>query len=90
MKRTEFAYMKKYKTKTFCIVYKWGKYFVTELMRSENGATSVAINTARRSYKTILGAERYLLSLMSACDGATKPEILYGTEDFIKKGEYLT
>lgn len=88
MKRTEFAYLKRYKTKTFCIVYQWGRYFVTELMRNEKGTASIAINTTRRQYKTLSGAERYLLSLMSACDGATTPEILYDTEEFIKKGEY--
>lgn len=88
MKRTEFAYLKKYKTKTYCIVFQWGSYYVVELMRNDDGSKSVAINTARRKYKTVSGAERYLLSLMSACDGATKPEILYGTEEYIRKGEY--
>lgn len=88
MKRTEFAYLKRYKTKTYCVVFQWGSYYVVELMKNEDGSKSVAINTARRKYKTVSGAERYLLSLMSACDGATKPEILYGTEEYIRKGEY--
>lgn len=88
MKKTEFAYMKKYKTKTYCIVYQWGSYYVVELMRNENKTASVVINSARRKYKTLSGAERYLLSLSGVCDGATKPEILYGTEQFIREGSY--
>lgn len=88
MKRTEFAYMKRYKTKTYCIVYQWGNYYVVEMMRNEKGTACVMVNSAKRKYKSVMGAERYLLSLMSACDGATKPEILYGTEKFIQEGSY--
>lgn len=85
--KTEFAYMKKYKTKTYCIVYQWNKYYVTELLKNENGGVFI-VNAAGRMYKTLSGAERYLLSLSNVCDSATKPEILYGTEQFIREGSY--
>lgn len=88
MKRTEFAYIKKYKTKTYCIMYQWGSYYVVEMNRKEDGTACIAVNSAKRKYKTVSGAERYLLSLASACDGATKPEILYGSERFIQEGSY--
>lgn len=84
MKRTEFAYMKKYKTKTYCIMYQWGKYYVAEMAKKDTGTICIA----KRKYKTVSGAERYLLSLASACDGATKPELFYGTEKFIQEGTY--
>lgn len=84
MKKTEFAYMKKYKTKTYCIMYQLGKYVVAEMYKSGKGTLCIAL----RTYKTVSGAERYLLRVAGVCDGATRPEILYGTEKFIREGSY--
>ena len=85
MPKTEFAYIKRYKSKTYCIMYQLGRYAVAEMHKKDTGVLCVAL----RTYKTISGAERFLLSLSSVCDSATKPEILYGTEQFIKEGSYL-
>ena len=85
VKKSQFACMKKYKNKTFCLLYQFGKYHVAERVTTSKGSTLVI----KRSYKTIHGAERYLLNLTGVCDSVTKPEILYGTEEFIQRGEYL-
>ena len=85
MKKTEYAYLKRNTTKTYCIVFQLGKYSVVELYEKDGGRK---MWVALRTYKTVSGAERFLLSLTSVCDSVTKPETLYGTEQFIREGSY--
>jgi len=85
VKKTQFACMKKYKNKTYGILYQLGYYHVAEIVKTNKGVAFII----KRQYKTIHGAERYLLNLTGVCDSATKPEIIYGTEDYIRKGEHL-
>lgn len=78
----QYAYLKNQGAWSYCIVYKFGAFYVSQMVN--HGEKGVMI-TFIRKYKTVSGAERYLLN---KCGDDTTKEILYGTEAFIKKGEY--
>ena len=80
MKDRKYAYLKRIGNDTFCIMFSLGAYYVSRLAKSERGTIAYTM----RKYKTLSGAERYLLHNLT---GDIK-EILYETEAYIKKGEY--
>lgn len=90
--KKEYAYMVKVKGidgRARGIMYHLGTYNVGIFGISERGLAFRAL----RTYKTISGAERYLLQDFSSVE-KTDPEamsaveILRGTEQFIKEGAY--
>ena len=87
----QYAYMKEYDKETYCIMFLMGKYWVGIVNRNDKGNMMFV---PMRGYKTISGAERYLLTKITkptVVDSNGKfhaPEIKYATEAYIKKGEY--
>lgn len=91
----QYAYYKEYDNKQggeiYCIMYLLGKYQVGRVKREDNGNMMFV---ALRTYKTISGAEKYLLTKITRptmVDGNGKfhaPIIKYATEAYIKKGEH--
>lgn len=79
----QYAYMINYPEGKMCIVYHLGKYYVAFIAKSSKGVIMRFI----RQYKTLRGAENYLLKDYSY-SGRNAPEIEYATEAYIKKGEY--
>lgn len=78
----KYAYIKIFKDSSYCIMYSWGAYYVGRMCkRGERG-----IAYTLRRYKTVSGAERYLLNKITVDD--EEPVIHYGTEEYIKKGEF--
>ena len=85
----ERIYMKKFKSGyTFCITYNLGFYYVGRICNRSNG--SVLIYYIRK-YKTLSGAERFLLTKITygRDKDDTEFEIFSGTEKFIKEGSFL-
>lgn len=80
-----YAYKKVYdygdKQETYCIMFQWNAYYVARMAKSEKGTMCYTL----RRYKTLSGAEKYLLEKVS---GGVAPLISYEREAFIKKGDY--
>ena len=84
MNKREYAYMVKYDAGvSVCIMYSLGAYYVARLI--DKGTSLMALPLGNRKYKTISGAERYMLNGISKDQEYT---VLYGTETFIKEGSY--
>lgn len=64
-----------------CIMYRFGKFHVVNIQKTANGLTTALV--VERSYKTVRGAECYLLKHYGASG-----EVLYDTESFIRDGSY--
>lgn len=79
-KEREYAYMVGDK---MGIMYHLGKYCVVSVLRKDNGMMAYT----HRQFKTISGAERFLLKDYSYA-GRNAPEIKYGTKKFIEEGSY--
>lgn len=82
MEERKYAYLKDQGIWSYCIVYKFGDYYVAQMVN--HGERGVMI-TFLRKYKTVSGAERYLLN---KCGDDTTKETLYGTKKFIEEGSY--
>ena len=83
-----FAYKKEFKDDyIICIMYQWEAYYVGRLL--QRGNTHAMAYTLRK-YKTLSGAEKYLLTKINhgLTEKDTEAELSYGTEAYIKKGEY--
>ncbi len=83
-----YAYKKKFKDGyIICIMYQWGAYYVGRLLK-QGEARAMAYTL--RKYKTLSGAEKYLLTKIThgLSEKDTEAEIEYGTEEYIKKGEF--
>ena len=65
------------------IVYHLGKYCIAHIHKSERGAMVEFV----RQYKTLRGAETYLLRDYPHAD-RNAPEIKYATDTYIRQGEY--
>lgn len=86
-KKTEFAYMKRYRPDyAICIMYSWGAYYIARICENEKGGVAYTL----RRYKTLSGAEKYLLTKIDGGyeNKGVEPEISYGTEQFIREGSY--
>lgn len=86
MEEKQHLYMKRYRKDYAVIIqYHWGKYHVSRLSKTDRGLATIVI----RQYKTLNGAERYLLHhAETGIDSMLTPELFYGTEQFIKEGKY--
>ena len=87
IKKTEFAYEKRYRPDyAIIIMYQWGKYYIARICEKESKAIAYTI----RTYKTLSGAEKYLLEKVDGGyeNNGIEPTISYGTEQFIKEGKY--
>lgn len=85
----ERVYMKKFKSGyTFCITYNLGAYYVGRMYSRGNGNNLIYY---LRKYKTLSGAEKYLLTKITYGKDKddTESEVFSGTEKFIKEGSYL-
>ena len=86
-KRKEFLYMKRYGPAYSVVIrFQFNKYFVSKVQ--DNSTTVIAWNV--KEYKTLSGAVRYLERYNEQAEQYkdTEPELLYGTEKFIKDGKY--
>lgn len=87
IKKTEFAYEKRYRPDyAIIIIYQWNRYYIARICAKDSKAIAYTI----KEYKTLSGAEKYLLEKV---DGGyenkdVEPTISYGTEKFIKEGKY--
>lgn len=87
MENKKYLYMKRYRPDYAIIIqYCWGAYYIAAMCGDNKKAIAYTI----RRYKTLSGAERYLKEKVN---GGTDnkdivPELYYGDEQFIKKGEY--
>lgn len=80
MKKTDYAYMVKMNEKdSLIIMYSFGAYYVARTTDTGHGGFTYTL----RRYKTIGGAERYLLKLKGE-----DSEVVYGTIEEIKRGDY--
>ena len=81
MNNREYIYLRKNSVGSYGIMYAFGHYNVARMLERDDGAL---LTYTLRSYKTISGAERYLLTKI--------PQGNYddfrGTESFIKEGSY--
>lgn len=80
MDNREYIYMRKSDAGTYGIMYAFGYYNVARMLERENGLFTYTL----RSYKTVHGAERYLLTKIP--EGTY--ENLRAPETFIRKGSY--
>ena len=88
MENKQFAYMKEFKSGyTICIMYQWGAYYVGRLLKAGDAR---ALAYTLRKYKTLSGAEKYLLTKITqgVDEHDTEAEITYADEEYIKKGEF--
>lgn len=83
MEERKYAYMIKHGNTEIGIMYQLGRYCVASFYHKENGMLAHII----RQYKTLSGAERFLLKDYSYAQRIA-PQIYYGTEKFIKEGKY--
>ena len=79
----QYAYMVEYNGITVCIMYHLGRYCVAKMCKKNDKVLTDIL----RQYKTLGGAERYLLKDIPR-PMRTAPNIKYGTMAYIKKGEY--
>ena len=87
MEEKKYLYMKRYKPNYAVIIqYCWGNYFISHIIGTDENAITYTI----RSYKTLSGAERFLKEKINGGvdNKDIVPELYYGDEQFIKKGEY--
>jgi len=87
IKKTEFAYEKRYKPGyAVIIMYQWNRYYIASVCE-RNGKT---LAYTLKEYKTLSGAEKYLLEKVDGGseNAGVEPVISYGTEKFIKEGKY--
>lgn len=85
MEEKKYAYMVNYgEDRNIGIMYHLGKFLVVRFVKKDNGNM---MTYTLRQYKTLRGAENYLLKDFSYADRLA-PNIKYETEAFIKKGEY--
>ena len=78
-----YAYMIEHNGIKTGIMYHLGRYCIANFFFKEGKLMSVI----QRQYKTLSGAERYLLKDYSYAR-RTAPNIFYATEQFIKDGKY--
>ena len=79
----KYAYMIKKDGFEIGIMYQLGRYCVASFYHKSDGMMAHII----RQYKTLSGAERFLLKDYSY-GNRLGPEIYYATEKFIKEGKY--
>ena len=84
MEERKYAYRKRQGVWSFCIVYKLGAYYVAQVV---NHGEKGVMMTFLRKYKTISGAERYLLN---KCGDDTTLGTDYATEKFIRTEYWRT
>ena len=87
MDNREYAYMKRYRPDYAVIIqYCWGKYYIARICEDATRGIAYTI----REYKTLSGAEKYLLTRVDGGyeNKGIEPEISYGTEQFIREGSY--
>ena len=86
-KKTNFLYMKRYRPDyAIIIMYSFGAYYIARMCDSENKGIAYTL----RRYKTLSGAENYLLRYDEKYgeNANIVPELYYGTRAIIEKGEY--
>lgn len=87
MEEKKYLYMKRYRPDYAIIVqYCWNRYYIARICESGRGTVAYTI----REYKTLSGATNYLTRYNENYgeNKNTVPELYYGTENEIKKGEY--
>lgn len=87
MEERKYLYMRRYRPDYAIIIqYCWNRYYIARIC--ENGSKAIAYTI--REYKTLSGAERYMLRYEEKY-GENKdivPELFFGTEKFIKDGKF--
>lgn len=84
MGERKYAYMIKFgDNHDIGIMYHLGLYCVARFIKKGTGIMTIIL----RQYKTISGAERFLLRDYSY-GNRNAPELLYGTKKFIEAGSY--
>ena len=84
----EYLYMKKWEDLTYVITYKLGAYYVARMFTKPTGG--IMLLPFDRKYKTVSGASRFLNRLnRNDLKEYAEPKQFYGTEEFIKAGNYL-
>ena len=83
MEQRKYAYMVEQNGKKIGIMYHLGKYCVAVFAEKDTGMMAYTL----RQYKTLSGAERFLLRDYSYAK-KNAPHISYNTAEFIKEGSY--